>query len=282
MLQTHQDQWPCPAMTMSILPSVLEIKGNYPAVRLHLSWGSPICSQWVCSSWDALTDRNATVAILGLTPTGINRAFSDVCCFFFFFTSSWQTHISVVKKPLTLRTACVIVHKNQIHFQTSWQQANNCTLRDIWLFVSELHKPGSLVAFYKSRVPLRTFQTTIYTQIFSTSNLPSTCWGQPQNVIVFHRPVPQIVIVSKTLQPEKRTGVGGVMDPFKVFVQKGLVTFNNSVSSGYLLYFFFCLFLFHLLVNLLFSCTSLCVHSLLVEGGWLKLKADNSCRASTS
>lgn len=59
------------------------------------------------------------------------------------------------------------------------QQTNNYTLkRDISLFISELHKPGWLLIFHKSRMPLRTFQAIIYTQLFSTGNLLSTCQGQ--------------------------------------------------------------------------------------------------------
>lgn len=49
-------------------------------------------SWWACSSWDAVTDRNATAAILGSAPTGISRAFSDA-----FSSSCRQTHVSVVK-----------------------------------------------------------------------------------------------------------------------------------------------------------------------------------------
>lgn len=135
-------------------------------------------SQWVCSSWDAVTDWNVTVTILGLTPTGINRAFSD-----YFFSQAagrlmflWWRNLSpwglflLLSAKIRFITQCAT--SPQLHAQ-----------RDIWLFVSNLHKPGWLVVFYKSRAPLRTFQAIIYTQIFSTGNLPSTCWGQPKMLL---------------------------------------------------------------------------------------------------
>lgn len=81
-------------MTMSSLS--LRDKGHSPSSRASSFLRfSCLSSPWqLCSSWDAVTDRNATAAILGLTTMGISRIFLHVI----FFSSSWQTHVSVVKQ----------------------------------------------------------------------------------------------------------------------------------------------------------------------------------------
>lgn len=102
------------------------------------------------------------------------------------------------------------------------------------------------------------YSVLVTSQIQVEGNLKCSC--------IPYLSVPQIVFVSKTLQPEKITGVGSVTGAFKVFVPEGLLRFSNFVSSGYLLFFgVFLPIAVPLVSKLVFSLTSLRIRSLLVE-----------------
>lgn len=79
MLQTHQDQPPMPSCKCHP-PLSPRDKGYLPSSQaaslLRFSWLSS--SRWVYSSRDAVNDRSATAAVLGLTPTRISSALSAV------------------------------------------------------------------------------------------------------------------------------------------------------------------------------------------------------------